>query len=145
MYAVYLYSFALQLFQSHDLKSSFTVVGGRNDCNVDTIGVTPARCRPPYGDIDDIFRAIAFAMGMQTLFWIRNRNTISQIPISSPKGDTLFLTRQPWNNLTSMTDASLHAKLTALTPPTIPEHSRQRINVQHWIYRNGEWSVSRKG
>jgi len=44
----------------------------------DTIGVTPAFWRPPYGDVDDRVRAIAFAMGLQTTIWTRNPSTHDQ-------------------------------------------------------------------
>ncbi|KAI6030088.1 hypothetical protein EDC04DRAFT_2898619 [Pisolithus marmoratus] len=33
------------------------------------IGVTPTCWRPPYGDVDDRIRAIAEAMGLQTIIW----------------------------------------------------------------------------
>ncbi|KAI6118230.1 carbohydrate esterase family 4 protein [Pisolithus sp. B1] len=33
------------------------------------IGVTPTCWRPPYGDVDDRIRAIAQAMGLQTIVW----------------------------------------------------------------------------
>ncbi|KAJ3984151.1 hypothetical protein F5890DRAFT_77181 [Lentinula detonsa] len=33
------------------------------------VGVTPTCWRPPYGDIDDRIRAIANALGLQTIMW----------------------------------------------------------------------------
>jgi len=37
----------------------------------DILGVTPLQWRPPYGDIDNRVRAIATAMGLETVLWTR--------------------------------------------------------------------------
>ncbi|GJJ13588.1 hypothetical protein Clacol_007844 [Clathrus columnatus] len=44
----------------------------------DVFGVTPSYWRPPYGDVDERVRAIALAMGMQTIIWTRNPSTLDQ-------------------------------------------------------------------
>ncbi|KAI8143934.1 hypothetical protein BJV82DRAFT_557660 [Fennellomyces sp. T-0311] len=38
------------------------------------IGITPKCWRPPFGDIDDRVRAIAWLMGMRTILWDRDTN-----------------------------------------------------------------------
>ncbi|KAF8980430.1 hypothetical protein BGZ46_004215 [Entomortierella lignicola] len=38
------------------------------------LGVTPRCWRPPYGDVDDRVRAIAWQMGMRTIIWNRDTN-----------------------------------------------------------------------
>ncbi|KAF7724205.1 hypothetical protein EC973_001224 [Apophysomyces ossiformis] len=39
-----------------------------------TLGITPKCWRPPYGDVDDRVRAIAWQMGMRTFLWDRDTN-----------------------------------------------------------------------
>ncbi|KIJ50832.1 carbohydrate esterase family 4 protein [Sphaerobolus stellatus SS14] len=75
----------------------------------DTIGVTPAYWRPPYGDVDDRIRAIAFAMGLETIIWTRNPSTLDQfdtndwrIPAGQVTGPQAF---QQFENI--LTNASL--------------------------------------
>ncbi|KFH66301.1 hypothetical protein MVEG_08400 [Podila verticillata NRRL 6337] len=38
------------------------------------LGITPKCWRPPYGDVDDRVRAIAWQMGMRTVIWDRDTN-----------------------------------------------------------------------
>ncbi|KAG0049266.1 hypothetical protein BGZ83_005907 [Gryganskiella cystojenkinii] len=38
------------------------------------LGITPKCWRPPYGDVDDRVRAIAWQMGMRTILWDRDTN-----------------------------------------------------------------------
>ncbi|KAF9991466.1 hypothetical protein BGZ79_004443 [Entomortierella chlamydospora] len=40
----------------------------------EVLGVTPRCWRPPYGDVDDRVRAIAWQMGMRTVIWDRDTN-----------------------------------------------------------------------
>lgn len=37
-------------------------------------GITTKCWRPPYGDVDDRVRAIAWQMGMQTILWDQDTN-----------------------------------------------------------------------
>ncbi|KAG0173299.1 hypothetical protein DFQ28_005954 [Apophysomyces sp. BC1034] len=39
-----------------------------------TLGITPKCWRPPYGDVDDRVRAIAWQMGLRTFLWDRDSN-----------------------------------------------------------------------
>ena len=39
-----------------------------------TLGITPKCWRPPYGDVDDRVRAIAWQMGMRTILWDQDSN-----------------------------------------------------------------------
>ncbi|PHZ12950.1 glycoside hydrolase/deacetylase [Rhizopus microsporus ATCC 52813] len=39
-----------------------------------TLGITPRCWRPPYGDVDDRVRAIAWQMGMRTILWDQDSN-----------------------------------------------------------------------
>lgn len=41
-------------------------------------GVTPKCWRPPYGDVDDRVRAIAWQMGMRTIIWDEDTNGMAQ-------------------------------------------------------------------
>lgn len=63
----------------------------------DTLGVTPTYWRPPYGDVDERVRAIALAMGMQTIIWTRDPLTLAQydtndwrIPAGEVTGEQCF-------------------------------------------------------
>lgn len=49
------------------------ICGSSSPCTQDIIGVTPTTYRPPYGDVDDRIRAIAMAMGLETIVWTRDR------------------------------------------------------------------------
>ncbi|KAI8598609.1 hypothetical protein EDD21DRAFT_382005 [Dissophora ornata] len=40
----------------------------------ETLGITPKCWRPPYGDVDDRVRAIAWQMGMRTIIWDQDTN-----------------------------------------------------------------------
>lgn len=40
----------------------------------EVLGITPKCWRPPYGDVDDRVRAIAWQMGLQTIVWDRDTN-----------------------------------------------------------------------
>ncbi|KAL7310106.1 hypothetical protein PS15m_010908 [Mucor circinelloides] len=40
----------------------------------ETMGITPKCWRPPYGDVDDRVRAIAYQMGMRTILWDQDSN-----------------------------------------------------------------------
>lgn len=40
----------------------------------ETMGITPKCWRPPYGDVDDRVRAIAWQMGMRTFLWDQDSN-----------------------------------------------------------------------
>ncbi|KAI9278741.1 hypothetical protein BDA99DRAFT_422724, partial [Phascolomyces articulosus] len=40
----------------------------------EVLGVTPKCWRPPYGDVDDRVRAIAWLMGMRTIIWDQDSN-----------------------------------------------------------------------
>ncbi|KAI7903776.1 uncharacterized protein BX663DRAFT_432658 [Cokeromyces recurvatus] len=40
----------------------------------ETLGITPKCWRPPYGDVDDRVRAIAWQMGMRTFLWDQDSN-----------------------------------------------------------------------
>ena len=40
----------------------------------ETLGITPKCWRPPFGDVDDRVRAIAWLMGMRTIIWDRDTN-----------------------------------------------------------------------
>jgi hypothetical protein len=40
----------------------------------ETTGITPRCWRPPYGDVDDRVRAIAWQMGMRTIIWDEDTN-----------------------------------------------------------------------
>lgn len=53
----------------------------------DTIGVTPAFFRPPYGDIDDRVRAVAAKMGLTPIIWTRaNGSTFDTTDWNIPAG-----------------------------------------------------------
>lgn len=53
----------------------------------DTIGVTPAFFRPPYGDIDDRVRSIAAKMGLTPIIWTRaNGQTFDTTDWNIPGG-----------------------------------------------------------
>ncbi|EKM60819.1 carbohydrate esterase family 4 protein [Phanerochaete carnosa HHB-10118-sp] len=43
----------------------------------DVLGVTPLCWRPPYGDVDNRVRAIATAMGLETIIWTRVSPTVT--------------------------------------------------------------------
>ncbi|KAI8056356.1 hypothetical protein BDF21DRAFT_318392, partial [Thamnidium elegans] len=40
----------------------------------ESLGITPKCWRPPYGDVDDRVRAIAWQMGMRTILWDQDSN-----------------------------------------------------------------------
>lgn len=40
----------------------------------ETLGITPKCWRPPYGDVDDRVRSIAWQMGMRTILWDQDSN-----------------------------------------------------------------------
>lgn len=40
----------------------------------EVLGITPKCWRPPFGDVDDRVRAIAWLMGMRTIIWDRDTN-----------------------------------------------------------------------
>lgn len=40
----------------------------------EVLGITPKCWRPPYGDVDDRVRAIAWLMGMRTIHWDQDSN-----------------------------------------------------------------------
>jgi peptidoglycan/xylan/chitin deacetylase (PgdA/CDA1 family) len=40
----------------------------------EAMGITPKCWRPPYGDVDDRVRAIAWQMGMRTILWDQDSN-----------------------------------------------------------------------
>ena len=40
----------------------------------EAVGITPKCWRPPFGDIDDRVRAIAWQMGMRSILWDRDSN-----------------------------------------------------------------------
>ncbi|KAI0246826.1 chitin deacetylase [Lactifluus subvellereus] len=66
-------------------------------------GVTPTCWRPPYGDVDDRIRAIANALGLQTIIWKYDSNDwrVGQINVTTATVDSfynLFI-----NNLTAGT------------------------------------------
>ncbi|OZJ01604.1 hypothetical protein BZG36_05583, partial [Bifiguratus adelaidae] len=52
----------------------------------ETLGVTPRCWRPPYGDVDDRVRAIAWQMGMRTIIWDWDSNDWN---IEGPDGGSL--------------------------------------------------------
>ncbi|KAI9473590.1 MAG: hypothetical protein EXX96DRAFT_487746 [Benjaminiella poitrasii] len=49
----------------------------------ETLGITPKCWRPPYGDVDDRVRAIAWQMGMRTFLWDQDSNDWSLVANSA--------------------------------------------------------------
>lgn len=57
-------------------------------------GVTPKCWRPPYGDVDDRIRAIAAALGLETVIWQYDSNDwqVGSTNVTSQQVDTNYQT-----------------------------------------------------
>ncbi|GJJ69133.1 hypothetical protein EMPS_01479 [Entomortierella parvispora] len=54
------------------------------------LGITPRCWRPPYGDVDDRVRSIAWQMGMRTIIWDLDTNDWDIPGDQTPGGDTPY-------------------------------------------------------